>query len=97
VELVDDPATRAPLRLRRRDLDGLERDLRSRGVLAFVDNPVMLAPPLIISEEDVAVLVDATAEAIRALAVRLGGGRIRLPRPRNASDEDRSRNSPCAP
>ena len=97
VELVKDPATRAPLRLRRRDLDGLERDLRARGVLAFVDNPVMLAPPLIISEEDVAVLVEATAEAIRALAVRLGGGRTRTPRPRNAGDEDRSQNSPCAP
>jgi adenosylmethionine-8-amino-7-oxononanoate aminotransferase len=72
VELVEDPSTRAPLRLRTRDLDGLERDLRARGVLAFVDNPVMLAPPLIISEEETGVLVEATAGAIRALAGALG-------------------------
>jgi adenosylmethionine-8-amino-7-oxononanoate aminotransferase len=97
VELVEDPATRVPLRLHSRDLDALESDLRVRGVLAFVDNPVMLAPPLIISEQEVALLVDATAGTIRMLAARMGGGRIRLRRPRNASDEGLSRNSPSAP
>jgi adenosylmethionine-8-amino-7-oxononanoate aminotransferase len=73
VELVEDRATRAPLRLRMRDLDGLEHELRARGVLAFADNPVLLAPPLVIAEAETAMLVEAVTGAIRTLAARRHG------------------------
>ena len=73
VELVEDRATRAPLRLRTRDLDGLEHELRARGVLAFADNPVLLAPPLVIAEAETAMLVEAVTGAIRTLAARRHG------------------------
>lgn len=70
VELVDDPETRAPARLTARLLRRLDADLRARGVLCFVDNPVMVAPPLVVSEEDVDRLVSAVSDSLRALAER---------------------------
>jgi adenosylmethionine-8-amino-7-oxononanoate aminotransferase len=70
VELVDDPATRAPARLTARLLRRLDADLRRRGVLCFVDNPVIVAPPLVVSGEDVDRLVSAVSESLRALAER---------------------------
>jgi len=73
VELVEDRASRTPLPLRARDLDRLERDLRDRGVLAFVDNPVMLAPPLVVTDEEIDHLVEATSAAVRALGERARG------------------------
>ncbi len=73
VELVEDRASRTPLRLRARDLDRLEQDLRDREVLAFVDNPVILAPPLVVTDEEIDHLVEATAAAIRALGERVSG------------------------
>jgi adenosylmethionine-8-amino-7-oxononanoate aminotransferase len=74
VELVEDRDSRMPLRLRARDLDRLERDLRDRGVLAFVDNPVMLAPPLVVTDGEIDHLVEAAAAAILALGERASGG-----------------------
>ena len=73
VELVEDRASRTPLPLRARDLDRLERDLRDRGVLAFVDNPVMLAPPLVVTDEEIDHLVEAASAAVRALGERARG------------------------
>jgi len=70
IELVEDRATRAPRRLRSRDLDRLERDLRHRGVLAFVDNPVILAPPLVVTPRETAQLIEAAAAAVAALGGR---------------------------
>ncbi len=72
IELVEDRETRMPLRLRARDLDRLDRALRDRGVLAFVDNPVILAPPLVISERETEVLVEVAAAAIAVLGDRSG-------------------------
>ncbi len=71
VELVEDRTTRAPLRLRARDLDRLEQDLRAREVLAFVDNPIILAPPLVITDREIDHLVESAAGALIALAGRL--------------------------
>jgi len=70
VELVEDRATRAPLRLAAARLSRLDADLRARGVLCFVDNPMIVAPPLVVSDEDVDHLVRAVAEAVDALARR---------------------------
>ena len=47
--------------------------LRARGVLAFADNPVLLAPPLVIGEAETAMLVEAVTGAIRTLAARRHG------------------------
>jgi adenosylmethionine-8-amino-7-oxononanoate aminotransferase len=68
VELVDDPDTRAPARLTARLLHGLDTALRARGVLCFVDNPLIVAPPLVASDDDVTLLVDVVSESLRALA-----------------------------
>jgi len=70
VELVDDRGTRAPARLTTQSLRCLDEDLRALGVLCFVDNPVIVAPPLVISDEDVTRLVAAVAGSVRALAER---------------------------
>ena len=67
IELVEDRTTRAPLRLGTRDLDRLERDLRTREVLAFVDNPIMLAPPLVVTDPEIDTLVGSVAAAVEAL------------------------------
>ena len=67
VELVEDRATRAPLRMRPRDLDRLDRALRAGGVLAFVDNPVILAPPLVATAQEIDRLVEVAAGAVQAL------------------------------
>jgi adenosylmethionine-8-amino-7-oxononanoate aminotransferase len=75
IELVEDRATRAPLRLGARALDRLERDLRAREVLAFVDNPVILAPPLVIAEHETDHLIEAAAAAIQGLAARTAASR----------------------
>lgn len=68
VELVEDRATRAPFRLGTRGLDRLDRALRDRGVLAFADNPLILAPPLVITENETDELVRTAAEAVTQLA-----------------------------
>jgi adenosylmethionine-8-amino-7-oxononanoate aminotransferase len=68
IELVEDRTTRAPLRLRTRDLDRLELDLRTREVLAFVDNPIMLAPPLVVTDREIDALVGSVAASVEALA-----------------------------
>ncbi|HEV2440550.1 MAG TPA: aminotransferase class III-fold pyridoxal phosphate-dependent enzyme [bacterium] len=70
VELVADRATRAPLPLGIRGVDRLERELRHRGVLCFADNPVIVAPPLTITDQDADGLADAVAAAVGALAAR---------------------------
>lgn len=70
VELVQDRPSRTPLRLRARDLAGLDGDLRRRQVLAFVDNPIILAPPLVITDEEVDHLAAAIAAALRTLEER---------------------------
>jgi adenosylmethionine-8-amino-7-oxononanoate aminotransferase len=70
VELVSDRATRAPLPLGTRGVDRLERELRHRGVLCFTDNPVIVAPPLTITDQDADELADAVASAIMGLASR---------------------------
>ena len=70
VELVDDAATRIPLRLGARGVERLERELRDRGVLCFADNPVILAPPLVIQDHEVDELAAAVAGALAALALR---------------------------
>ncbi len=68
VELVEDRAARAPLRLGSRGTDRLDRALRDRGVLGFADNPLILAPPLVITESETDALVGAAGEAIAELA-----------------------------
>jgi len=68
VELVEDRATRAPLRLGARGVDRLDSGLRARGVLAFADNPLILAPPLVITETDTAELVGPVAQTVADLA-----------------------------
>ena len=68
IELVEDRTTRAPLRLRVRDLDRLELDLRTREVLAFVDNPIMLAPPFVVTDREIDALVGSVAAAVEALS-----------------------------
>ena len=75
VELVEDRGTRTPLRLKVRDLDRVAQDLRDRGVLAFVDNPVILAPPLVITEPETDHLVESTAAAVQTLGARLPAAR----------------------
>jgi adenosylmethionine-8-amino-7-oxononanoate aminotransferase len=70
VELVSDRATRTPLRLGTRGIDRLERELRHRGVLCFGDNPVIVAPPLTITDQDADELAAAVAGAVTALGVR---------------------------
>jgi adenosylmethionine-8-amino-7-oxononanoate aminotransferase len=70
VEFVSDRGDRTPLPLGTRGLDRLERELRRRGVLAFADNPVIVAPPLTITDQDADELADAVAGAVTALAAR---------------------------
>ena len=70
VELVADRETRAPLPLGARGTDRLERELRHRGVLCFTDNPVIVAPPLTITDQDADELADAVASAITTLGSR---------------------------
>jgi adenosylmethionine-8-amino-7-oxononanoate aminotransferase len=77
VELVSDRATRAPLRLGTRGIDRLERELRQRGVLCFVDNPVIAAPPLTITDQDADELAAAVAGAVTALSAQRGPGERR--------------------
>jgi taurine--2-oxoglutarate transaminase len=67
VELVSDRGTRTPLRLGTRGIERLERDLRRRGVLCFADNPVIVAPPLTITDQDADELAAAVAGAVTAL------------------------------
>ncbi len=78
VELVADPATRTPVRLGARGVERLERELRARGVLCFADNPVILAPPLVIQEHEVDELAAAVAGALAALALRRPQSRRRV-------------------
>jgi putrescine---pyruvate transaminase len=73
VELVSDRATRAPLRLGTRGIDRLERELRQRGVLCFADNPVIVAPPLTITDQNADELAAAVTGAVTSLADRRGG------------------------
>lgn len=68
VELVDDRATRRPLRLGARGVGLLEEELRRRGVLCFADNPIIAAPPLVLHEDEAEALVDAIAGAVETLA-----------------------------
>ncbi len=75
VELVEDVRTRAPARLSARGLRRLEVDLRSRGVLCFVDNPVIVAPPLVVSDDELTRLVEAVGASVRGLAARRRGTR----------------------
>ena len=75
IELVEDQATRAPLRLRRQDLERLERDLRAREVLAFVDNPIILAPPLVVTGQEIDHLTASVAASIGAWGARGPVGR----------------------
>ncbi len=77
VELVEDRGTRAPLRLGARGLARLDRDLRARGVLGFADNPVILAPPLVVTDGETDDLVDTAGGAVEALAAQrpVSGGR----------------------
>jgi adenosylmethionine-8-amino-7-oxononanoate aminotransferase len=56
--------------MRTRDLDRLDRDLAARGVLAFVDNPIILAPPLVVTAREIDDVIDAVAAAVRALDAR---------------------------
>jgi len=70
VELVEDQATRTPLRLGARGIDRLEHGLRDRGVLAFADNPLILAPPLVIHESEIDDLVGAVGGAIASITAR---------------------------
>ena len=67
IELVEDRATRAPLRLRARDLTKLDRELRRRQVLAFVDNPIILAPPFVVTDEEIDHIADAVTATVSAL------------------------------
>ena len=76
VELVEDPATRVPVRLGARGVERLDQDLRRRGVLCFADNPLILAPPLVITEDETDRIADAVIGAIDALAThRSSSGR----------------------
>ena len=75
VELVSDRAGRAPLRLTARRWLGLEREIASRGVLCFVDNPVIVAPPLVVTDAEVDVLIDVVSESVWRLAEKIGGTR----------------------
>lgn len=77
VELVEDATTRAPFRLGVRGIERLERELRSRGVLCFTDNPLIVAPPLVIDDHDIDDLAGAVGGAVAALASRRprAGGR----------------------
>jgi adenosylmethionine-8-amino-7-oxononanoate aminotransferase len=76
VELVEDPATRVPVRLGARGVERLDQDLRRRGVLCFADNPLILAPPLVVTEEETDRIVDAVVGAVDALAThRSSSGR----------------------
>jgi putrescine---pyruvate transaminase len=77
VELVGDRSSRAPLRLGERGLARLDHDLRGRGVLGFADNPVILAPPLVITDSEIDDVVDAVGGAVEALAAKrpVSGGR----------------------
>jgi adenosylmethionine-8-amino-7-oxononanoate aminotransferase len=68
VELVSDRATRTPLRLGTRGIDRLDRELRHRGVLCFADNPVIIAPPLTITDQDADELAAAAAGAVTAVS-----------------------------
>jgi adenosylmethionine-8-amino-7-oxononanoate aminotransferase len=70
VELVSDREDRTPLPLGARGLDRLERELRRRGALAFADNPVIVAPPLTITDQDADELADMVTGAVTALAAR---------------------------
>jgi len=72
VELVEDRAARTPLRLRTRDLTRLDRDLRRRQVLAFVDNPIILAPPFVVTDDEVDHIADAVAATVHSLGGRGG-------------------------
>jgi adenosylmethionine-8-amino-7-oxononanoate aminotransferase len=67
VELVSDRVSRAPLRLGARGVERLERELRHRGVLCFADNPVIVAPPLTITDQDADELAAAVAAAVAVL------------------------------
>ncbi len=69
IELVEDRTARTPLRLRARDLTRLDRDLRRRQVLAFVDNPIILAPPFVVTDDE----VDHSAGAVAATVNTFGG------------------------
>jgi putrescine---pyruvate transaminase len=64
VELVEDRASRAPLRLGARLLDRLDAALRRSGVLCFVDNPIILAPPLVITDDEVDRIVNVVCETV---------------------------------
>ena len=44
-------------------------------MLCFVDNPVIVAPPLVVTDDEVDVLVGAVAESVRGLAGRAGGAK----------------------
>ncbi|HLW47698.1 MAG TPA: aminotransferase class III-fold pyridoxal phosphate-dependent enzyme [bacterium] len=68
VELVSDRTARTPLRLGTRGVERLERELRHRGVLCFADNPVILAPPLTITDQNADELAAAAAGAVAALS-----------------------------
>lgn len=70
VELVEDKTTRIPLRLGVRALDRLDHALRRRDVLCFVDNPLILAPPLVLTEDEADHLVEAISEVVGDLAAR---------------------------
>jgi adenosylmethionine-8-amino-7-oxononanoate aminotransferase len=80
VELVSDRAARTPLRLGTRGIDRLERELRHRGVLCFADNPVIVAPPLTITDQDADELAGAVAGAVTALEAARGGAEGRAGR-----------------
>jgi adenosylmethionine-8-amino-7-oxononanoate aminotransferase len=92
VELVADRATRAPLPLGARGVDRLERELRHRGVLCFADNPVIVAPPLTITDQDADELADAVAGAVTAL-----GARPARPGRRGRRAVDGPRTAPASP
>jgi adenosylmethionine-8-amino-7-oxononanoate aminotransferase len=86
VELVEDRATRVPFHLTARELSRLDEDLRGRGVLCFVDNPLLLAPPLVTTEQETDHLVDAVVGAVEALATRRVSSRRRRPHGRIDGD-----------
>lgn len=96
VELVDDPATRVPLRLGVRGVERLEEALRGRGVLCFADNPVIVAPPLVIAEDDVDRLTGAVRDAVLALvpaARQASSGASRRVAPRTPRQAPRRRDA----
>jgi putrescine aminotransferase len=70
VELVEDRATRAPFRLGASGVDFLDHELRRRGVLCFADNPLIVAPPLVLARGDAEQLVEGVAEAVAMLVAR---------------------------